>query len=90
MLSVHPSRNLWRLFPQLRAQPVGLRDFFVSSKPKQEERMEDKGGDLPLVVMLDFLSEATVEQKVLDGVARVEAWNVQSESSIPWEKVRPV
>jgi len=40
-----------------------------------------------LVVMLDFLSEAALEQEVLAGVARVEAWNVQAESEIPWDKV---
>jgi len=44
-------------------------------------------GGLPLVVMLDFLSEAALEQEVLAGVARVEAWNVQAESEIPWDKV---
>ena len=46
-------------------------------------RMEN----LPLVVMLDFLSEAALEQEVLAGAARVEAWNVQAESEIAWDKV---
>ncbi|KAL6062662.1 C-terminal-binding protein 2 [Balamuthia mandrillaris] len=41
---------------------------------------------LPLVVMLDFLDEADIEQKVLDGVARVECWKLNSEAEIP-EKV---
>jgi len=37
---------------------------------------------------LDFLSEANLEQEVLKGVARVEAWDVQSESTIPWDKLK--
>ncbi|KAL6050698.1 C-terminal-binding protein 2 [Balamuthia mandrillaris] len=41
---------------------------------------------LPLVVMLDFLDEADIEQKVLDGVARVECWKLNSEAEIP-EKI---
>jgi len=34
----------------------------------------------PLVAMLDFLEEATVERGVLDAVAKVEAWNLKEDS----------
>lgn len=38
---------------------------------------------LPLVVMMDFLNEAVIEQRALEGVACVESWNLHSNNAIP-------
>jgi hypothetical protein len=43
------------------------------------------GGDeeLPLVVMVDFLDDASLEAEVLKGVARVECWQVEGHHALP-------
>eukprot|EP01087_Luapelamoeba_hula_P021318 TRINITY_DN7423_c0_g1_i1.p1 TRINITY_DN7423_c0_g1~~TRINITY_DN7423_c0_g1_i1.p1 ORF type:complete len:376 (+),score=85.52 TRINITY_DN7423_c0_g1_i1:125-1129(+) len=44
---------------------------------------------LPLVVVMDFISDIELEREVLRGVARVEAWNISYEADIP-EKMKEV
>ncbi len=46
---------------------------------KQDDGSSAAAEQLPLVVMMDFLDEALIEQKVLEGVARVECWKLQGE-----------
>jgi len=41
--------------------------------------MQDSS-NLPLVIMLDFLNEVSVEEKVLQGIARVVTLNMQNHS----------
>lgn len=41
--------------------------------------------ELPLVAMMDFLDDVSVEQEVLAGVARVKSYMLTPEKEIPQE-----
>ncbi|ELR10911.1 uncharacterized protein ACA1_145520 [Acanthamoeba castellanii str. Neff] len=43
----------------------------------------EAGEQLPLVVMVDFLADASIEAEVLKGVARVECWQVEGHHALP-------
>jgi hypothetical protein len=43
----------------------------------------EEGEQLPLVVMVDFLADASIEAEVLKGVARVECWQVEGHHALP-------